>query len=78
MIQITPRVSGTLVELPIVDNQFVKASDLLFQIDPRTFQSTLDHKQARLDRTIDEIAALVPLPPRSSEPKKRSPGISNR
>ncbi len=27
VIQITPRVSGTLVELPIIDNQFVKAGD---------------------------------------------------
>ncbi len=59
VIQITPRVSGTLVELPIIDNQFVKAGDLLFQIDPRTFQSTLDHKRAQLDATIDEIAALA-------------------
>jgi multidrug resistance efflux pump len=59
VIQITPRVSGTIVELPIVDNQFVKAGDLLFQIDPRTFQSTLDLKQAELDRTITKIAALA-------------------
>ena len=59
VIQITPRVSGTLVELPLVDNQLVKAGDLLFQIDPRTFQSTLDHKRAQLDATIDEIAALA-------------------
>ncbi len=59
VIQITPRVSGTIVELPIIDNQFVKAGDLLFQIDPRTFQSDLDHRRAELDETIDEIAALA-------------------
>ncbi len=59
VIQITPRVSGTIVELPIIDNQFVKAGDLLFQIDPRTFQSDLDQKRAELDETIDEIAALA-------------------
>ncbi len=45
VIQITPRVSGPLVNLPIKDNQFVKAGDLLFAIDPRTFQSEVE--QAR-------------------------------
>ncbi len=59
VVQITPRVSGTIVQLPIVDNQFVKAGDLLFQIDPRTFQSDLDQKRAELDETIDDIAALA-------------------
>ena len=29
VIQITPRVSGWIVDLPIVDNQFVKQCDLL-------------------------------------------------
>ncbi len=37
VIQITPRVSGPIIKLPIKDNQFVKAGDLLFEIDPRTF-----------------------------------------
>jgi multidrug resistance efflux pump len=59
VVEISPRVSGTVVELPIIDNQFVKAGDPLFQIDPRTFQSSLDHKKAELDETIDEIAALA-------------------
>jgi multidrug resistance efflux pump len=59
VIQITPRVSGTIVQLTIEDNQFVKAGDLLFQIDPRTFQSELDYKQAERDETVDEIAALA-------------------
>ena len=59
VVQVTPRVDGTIVQLPIVDNQFVKAGDLLFQIDPRTFQSTLDQKRAERDGTIDEIAALA-------------------
>ncbi len=59
VVEVTPRVSGTIVELPIIDNQFVKVGDPLFQIDPRTFQSDLDHKKAELDETIDEIAALA-------------------
>jgi multidrug resistance efflux pump len=58
VIQITPRVSGTVVELPIVDNQLVKAGDLLFQIDPRTYESTLSGMGGQLAETIDEIEAL--------------------
>ncbi|MDJ0817733.1 MAG: HlyD family secretion protein [Desulfobacterales bacterium] len=58
VIQITPRVSGPLVELPVVDNQFVKAGDPLFEIDRRTFEATLEQARAELDNTRDEIAAL--------------------
>ncbi len=58
VVQITPRVSAPIVRLPIVDNQFVKTGDLLFEIDPRTFKATLDQKRAQLDNTRDEIEAL--------------------
>ena len=58
VIQITPRVSGPLVKLPVVDNQFVKAGDLLFEIDRRTFEAALEQARAELDNTRDEIQAL--------------------
>ena len=59
VLQITPRVSGPLVQLPVKDNQFVKAGDLLFEIDPRTFEADLDHARADLDNTRYEIQALA-------------------
>jgi multidrug resistance efflux pump len=59
VIQITPRVSGPIVKLPIRDNQLVKAGDLLFEIDPRTFQANLDQARAQLDETGDNYEALV-------------------
>ena len=58
VIQITSRVSGPIVNLPIRDNQFVKAGDLLFEIDPRTFQASLDQARAELDETGDSVQAL--------------------
>jgi multidrug resistance efflux pump len=58
VIQITPRVSGPLVKLPVRDNQFVKAGDLLFEIDRRTFEADLEEARANLDETRDEIEAL--------------------
>jgi multidrug resistance efflux pump len=59
VIQITPRVSGPLVKLPVKDNQFVKGGDLLFEIDRRTFEADLDQARAKLDNTRDQIEALA-------------------
>lgn len=59
VIQITPRVSGPIVKLPIKDNQLVKAGDLLFEIDPRTFEADLDQARAQLDESGDNYQALV-------------------
>ena len=59
VIQIAPRVSGPLVNLPIADDQFVHKGDLLFAIDPRTYQAALDQAKANLDKTRDQIKNLV-------------------
>ena len=59
VIQITPRVSGPIDKLPIDDNQFVKTGDLLFEIDPRTFEAELALARANLDKTRDDLVALA-------------------
>jgi multidrug resistance efflux pump len=59
VIQITPRVSGPLIKLPVEDNRFVKAGDLLFEIDRRTFEADLEQARAELDNTRDQIEALA-------------------
>lgn len=58
VIQVAPRVSGPIIQLPIRDNQLVKAGDLLFKIDPRTYQAALDEARAKLDETRDRIKDL--------------------
>ena len=58
VVQITPRVTGPIVQLPVQDNQFVTAGELLFQIDPRTFVTSLMLARAELDKTRDDIEAL--------------------
>ncbi len=55
VIQITPRVSGPIVNLPIEDNQLVKAGDLLFEIDPRTFKSAVDGAKADLQQAQVQV-----------------------
>jgi len=57
VIQITPRVSGPIVDLPVRDNQLVKAGDLLFEIDPRTFDASLEKARAQYDKTGDSYLA---------------------
>jgi multidrug resistance efflux pump len=59
VIQIAPRVSGPIINLPILDNRLMEKGDLLFEIDPRTFQTALDQARAELDNTRDEIASLA-------------------
>jgi multidrug resistance efflux pump len=38
VVQITPRVSGPLVRVPVQNNQLIKKGDLLFEIDPSIFR----------------------------------------
>ncbi len=46
--QIRPRVSGHLLSLNYKEGSHVKTGDLLFQVDPRPFQTALDQAAARL------------------------------
>lgn len=58
VVQITPRVSGPIVRLAVQDNQLVKTGDLLFEIDPRTFEANLAQARAQLDNARDNYLAL--------------------
>src|SRR5262249_25166008 len=59
VIQIVPRVSGALVRVPIQNNQLVKKGDLLFEIDPSTFQASVNLARAQLDNMRDIIKSLA-------------------
>ena len=57
VIQVAPRVSGPVINLPIKDNQSVKAGDLLFKIDPRTYEAEVKQLKAELQQAevnVDE------------------------
>jgi len=58
IVAVAPQVSGTIVELPLRDNQHVKAGDLLFVIDPRPYQAELELAEARRALTNLQIEAL--------------------
>ncbi len=53
VIQITPRVTGMVTAIHIKDNQFVHRGDLLFEIDPSTYNFKVKQAEARLKRAIE-------------------------
>jgi len=59
VIQIVPRVSGELTRVPIRNNQLVKKGDLLFEIDPRTFQDQVNFASAQLANMQDIVKSLA-------------------
>ncbi len=58
VIQIAARVSAPIIELPLVDNQAVQKGQLLFALDPRTFEAELALAQARYRQAEKQIKAM--------------------
>ena len=61
VIQIVPRVTGRVVEVPIQANAAVKQGDVLFRIDPEPFQYEVDRLTAdlRLKKIVFEDAKAL-------------------
>jgi multidrug resistance efflux pump len=78
VIQIAPRISGPIVDLPIVDNQLVKAGDLLFQIDPRTFSAAVRKADAELKQTRVEADDAKDEADRARKIRKRDRGAMSQ
>lgn len=58
VVGIACRVEGPIINIPIKDNQVVKKGDLLFEIDPSTFQAAVDNAAATLKQAqIAQIEA---------------------
>ena len=58
VVGIVAQVAGPIWKLAVVDNQPVRARDLLFEIDPRPFRIRVDEARAALDRTSQDVTAL--------------------
>ena len=50
VIQVSPRVSGMVTQIAIIDNQFVHQGDLLFEIDPSPYEIKIAQHKAELKR----------------------------
>ncbi len=58
---ISSRVAGTVIEVSVDDNQFVKKGQVLARLDPRDFQVQVDKAQANYNRAradFDRVDAL--------------------
>src|SRR5262245_19229469 len=55
-VEVRARVSGYLEKIHFRDGQIVKAGDLLFTIDRRPFQNTLDQARANLEQAKANLA----------------------
>ena len=54
--QIKPQVTGYLLRQTYTDGAFVKKGQLLFEIDPRTFQAALDQTKGQLANAESQLA----------------------
>lgn len=61
VVGIAPRISGPIVRIAVTDNQFVKAGDLLFEIDPIPYQDAVDRAAAQRVQTAALLNRLLPL-----------------
>ncbi len=74
---IRAQVQGYLIKQNYTEGQFVKTGQLMFEIDPRTFQATLDQakadlaqKKARWETTKANLARVKPLAEQNAVSKK--------
>jgi membrane fusion protein (multidrug efflux system) len=58
LVSINAQVDGQVARVAIRDNQRVRAGELLFEIDPRTYQIALAQAEANLAQARDQVAGL--------------------
>ena len=58
IVKIAPRVSGYIVEIAVQDNQFVRKGELLFRLDPSSYQLAVDTAQVQLEQASEDVTAL--------------------
>ena len=59
VIQVAPRVGGSVTELAVKDNQEVKPAAPIFQIDKRSYQYKVDQAKAKLVEVQENAASLI-------------------
>ncbi len=71
IVGIAPRVSGPITRIAVTDNQFVKAGDLLFEIDPVPYQDQVDTTEAQSIHTAAYLERLQTLAPTNAVTKEQ-------
>jgi membrane fusion protein, multidrug efflux system len=58
VVQITPRIAGTVVRIAAEDTQFVKAGSTLVELDPADAKIALEQADAKLAKTVRDVRGL--------------------
>src|SRR6266550_1535559 len=69
-VNVIPRVTGYLVQMPFEEGAEVKTGDLLFEIDPRPYK-------AQLDQALGQVEVYRAQPRPASKPTRRAPKSIN-
>ncbi len=56
MVQVHPRVDGTLMQVPVAEGQEVKSGQVIAVIDPRPYQAALDQAEAKRQQDAAQLA----------------------
>ena len=59
IVSIAPRISGEVSAVYVMDNEFVRSNQLLVEIDPSDYNSTLGQKQAASDSAQSNLKAAI-------------------
>jgi multidrug resistance efflux pump len=57
VVQVLPRVTGRVIEVPVEPNTFVKKGEVLFKVDPRPFQYEVNRLEALMATTAANVSA---------------------
>lgn len=74
IVQITPRVTGPIIAMPIHDNMTVKAGDELFKIDPRTYEAMVAKATANVAQAHAQLQKAQDESRRGHSLSRRQPG----
>src|SRR5688572_33195152 len=58
VVQVLPRVTGCVIEVPVEPNRLVRKGEVLFRVDPRPFQFEVDRLEAQLSSTRDRKSVV--------------------
>ena len=56
VVNVASEVAGTVVDVPVRDNQFVHKNDVLFQVDPTRFHLAVAQAQAALESAQNQLS----------------------
>jgi membrane fusion protein (multidrug efflux system) len=74
---IAPKISGTVMEVAVKDNESVKAGQVLVRIDPRDYQAKVDMAKAALQQAQSQLQSAQQVVPWTNDTTRSATAASN-